>query len=54
MAGKKKVLGRSPTTAKKRPSRTAVWRNEPRAELKQVGPEAPYGAERNLDGKTEQ
>jgi|SRR5579862_5192572 len=41
MAGKKKVLGRSRTTAKKRPSRTAARRNDRREELKQVGPEAP-------------
>lgn len=41
MVRKKRVSGRSRTTAKKRPSRPAAWRNEPRAESKQVGPEAP-------------
>lgn len=41
MALKKKVSKRGLVAGKKSKSRTAAWRNEPRAESKQVGHEAP-------------
>ena len=41
MAQKKKVSKRSPAAAKKRPSRTAPWRNDGRAKAKPTRSEGP-------------